>query len=227
MLPQVRLAPLLLLCACGDEVGSPSPDAPVTVWAQYVIEPGQHDAIVVGGAPENPLRGFQTIDGRDYQFAFDPSAAYVLTQPTEPDDQRDWNKLPGLSDCGTIDLSVDGAMFGWRWRVDLAPPVLEVTAYANASSVHQWPAEPMFTLSADELAADAPLRYRVWPDGDIFRFTVTGAIGARPIDVEQTLPRACPATPALDFKWAAGLYFGGTSVAPSRITGRISETGFR
>jgi hypothetical protein len=213
-----------LLSACDNGESATAVDA--AVWAQYVIEPGQHDAIVDGGSPENPLRGFQTIDGRDYDFAFDPTAAYVITQPTQPDDQLDWNKLPGLSDCGTIDLAVDGAMFGWRWRVDLAPPLLEVTAYANATSVHQWPPDPLFTLTADELAADAPLHYRVWPDGDVFRFAVDGAIGARAIDVGTTLPRACPSTPVLDFKWAAGLYFGGTSVAPARITGRVSERAF-
>ncbi|HUQ00947.1 MAG TPA: hypothetical protein VM261_00570 [Kofleriaceae bacterium] len=219
-------ATLVALCACGADDVAPEPDAFVELWATYAIEPGQHDATISGGTDDNPLRGFQTIAGRDYQLAFDPSAAYVLTQPTDPDDQLDWNKLPGLSDCGTIDLAVDGAMFGWRWRVDLAPPVLEVTAYANATRVHQWPPDPLFALSADELAADAPLRYRVWPDGDVFRFAVTGAIGARVIDVTAELPRACPATPVLDFKWAAGLYFGGTSVAPSRISARVSERAF-
>ncbi len=215
-------------CGGGDVAldAAPEPDTFVEVWATYTIEPGQHDALVTGGAPDNPLRGFQTIDGRDYRFAFDGSAAYVITQPTQPGDQLDWNKLPGLSDCGTIDLSVDGAMFGWRWRVDLAQPVLEVTAYANATSVHQTPLDPLFTLSAAELAADAPLRYRVWPDGEVFRFAVSGVIAGRAIDLTSTLPRACPSTPALDFKWAAGLYFGGTSVAPSRITGRMSERGF-
>src|SRR5689334_20535236 len=174
-----------LICACGD--GETVVPVDAAVWAQYVIEPGQHDATIVDGSSENPLRGFQTIDGRDYDFAFDASAMYVITQPTQPDDQLDWNKLPGLSDCGTIDLAVDGAMFGWRWRVDLAPPVLEVTAYANATSVHQWPPDPLFTLSTDELSTDAPLRYRVWPDGDVFRFAVNGAIGARTIDVTTTL----------------------------------------
>jgi hypothetical protein len=201
-------------------------DAFVEVWATYVIPPGRHDADIEGGTPDSPLRGFQTIAGRDLRFAFDPSAAYVLTEPTEPGDQLDWNKLPGLSDCGTIDLSVDGAMYGWRWRVDLDPPLLEVTAYANATGVHQTPPDPLFTLTAAELALDAPLRYRVWPDGDVFRFTVSGAVADRAIDVSTTLPRACPATPASDFKWAAGLYFGGTSVAPSRITGRVAERPF-
>ncbi len=219
------------LASCGgpetsEPVDAPAPDAFVEVWATYVILPGRHDADIEGGAPDSPLRGFQTIDGRDYRFAFNPSAAYVLTEPTEPGDQLDWNKLPGLSDCGTIDLAIDGAMFGWRWRVDLDPPVLEVTAYANATGVHQWPPDPLVTLTAGELALDAPLRYRVWPDGDVFRFAITGDLGGRPVDVQASLPRACPATPALDFKWASGLYFGGTSVAPSRITGHVAERSF-
>lgn len=224
-----RLAVTVLVACGGDPPADPdaaTTDAYVEVWATYTIEPGNHDADVTGGAPGNPLRGFVEVGGRNYRFAFDPSAAYVLTNPTDPEDQLDWNKLPGLSDCETIDLAVDGAMFGWRWRVDLDPPRLEVTAYANATGVHQWPADPLFTLAAAELAADAPLAYRVWPDGDVYRFAVTGAIGARTIDATASLPRACPATPAVSFKWAAGLYFGGTSVAPSRITGRITELPF-
>lgn len=217
--------------ACGQPADVPPTDAAeldafVEVWATYVILPGRHDADIEGGTPESPLRGFQTIAGRDYRFAFDASAAYELTEPTEPGDQLDWNKLPGLSDCGTIDLAVDGAMFGWRWRLDLDPPVLEVTAYANATGVHQTPPDPLFTLTAAELALAAPLRYRVWPDGERFHFAVSGAVGDRAVDVTATLPRACPATPALDFKWAAGLYFGGTSLAPARITGRVAERPF-
>ncbi len=232
-----RSGPLTIIAAtagaaCAADDGSAGVDAAlaadafVEVWATYVIETGRHDAEISGGAADNPLRGFQTVAGRDYRFAFDGSAAYVITAPVEPADQLDWNKLPGLSDCGTIDLAVDGAMFGWRWRIDVAPPMLEVTAYANATGVHQTPPAALFALSAEELASDAPLRYRVWPDGAVFQFAVTGTVGARAIDVATTLPRACPATPALDFKWAAGLYFGGTSVAPSRITGRVSERGF-
>ncbi len=56
---------------------------------------------------------------------------YTLTAPVQPNDQLDWNKLPGISDCDQLDLSVDGVMFGWRWRLDTSPKVLEITAYAT------------------------------------------------------------------------------------------------
>ena len=117
-------------------------------------------------------------------------------------------------------------MFGWRWRLDLNPKVLEVTAYANNNSTHLWLAQPMFTLTEAELAADAPLRYRVWLDGNLYRFSAKGMVGARAIDVTATHPRICPNTPAGSPKWAGQFYFGGTSTAPSVITSRINEIPF-
>jgi hypothetical protein len=51
---------------------------------------------------------------------------YRITNPVQPDDQLDWNKLPGVSDCGQLDLAQDGFMFAWRWRLDLTPNVLEL-----------------------------------------------------------------------------------------------------
>jgi hypothetical protein len=220
---------LLALAACG---GLPEPydppdappavDAPPPVWATYTIPAGRHPATITGGGPDNPLRAIVMVGGRDYQFAFDTSAEYVLTMPVQPDDQLDWNKLPGLSDCGTADLSVNGAMFGWRWRLDLDPRVLEVTAYVNNDSVHVM-TPVLLALTDAELAADQPLRYRLWLDRDRYRFTIFGTIGGRPIDASGDLPRVCPTADPLAGKWAAGLYFGGTSVAPSPITGRIVE----
>lgn len=206
-------------------VDAPSPDAG-PVWATYRIEVGRHDATITGGGEGNPIRAFTQVDGRDFLFAFDSSAAYTLTMPTQPEDQFDWNKLPGLSDCGTVDLSVNGTMFGWRWRLDTNPRVLEVTAYANNNSTHLTPPQPLFTLDAAELAAEAPLRYRTWFDGNVYRFTVKGTVGGRTIDVATTLPRTCPGAMANAFKWASGLYFGGTSTAPSVVTGKVSETTF-
>ena len=221
----------LTLLACSDP-GVPPPavdagrDAAPITWATYRIDVGLHSAMLEGATDAHPLRNLTMVDGRDYQFAFDPSAAYVLTEPVDPADQLDWNKLPGLSDCDTVDLSVDGAMFGWRWRLDLTPQVLEVTAYANNAGVHLTPPEPLLTLDAAELASDTPLRYRVWSDGDVYVFTIAGTLGPRAIDVATTLPRRCPTLPAETWKWASGLYFGGTSTAPSVITGRILETAF-
>lgn len=204
----------------------PPIDGPADPWATYTILPGQQSASVTGGGDGNPLRNIVEVGGRDYRFAFDASAAYVLTTPVEPQDQYDWNKLPGLSDCENADLSRNGAMFGWRWRVDTEPRFLEVTAYANNDGVHLQ-TDVMLTLSADELASETPLRYRFWLDGAVYRFEITGTIGRRTIGAGGELPRVCTAIPATATKWAAGLYFGGTSVAPHQITGRISEQPFR
>ncbi|MBK9032873.1 MAG: hypothetical protein IPL61_16645 [Myxococcales bacterium] len=229
------LAALLaaLLAGCAGEAAPAQPDARLDrgpdaapTWATYQIDVGRHDATILGGTDGNPVRTLTQVDGRDYLFAFDASAMYVLTDPVEPNDQLDWNKLPGLSDCDTIDLSAEGAMFGWRWRLDLDPPVLEVTAYANNAGVHLTAPAPLATLTAADLAAAAPLRYRLWSDGARYRFTVAGAQGARTIDAAVTLPRACPAQPPAQFRWASGLYFGGTSTAPSIITGQILERPF-
>ena len=200
--------------------------APGPVFATFRIDVGRHDATITGGDNSNPIRAFQMVGGRDYLFAFNPSAAYTITNPVEPSDQLDWNKLPGLSDCGTVDLSVNGAMFGWRWRLDTTPRVLEVTAYANNNSAHLWLPQPLFTMTAEELALDAPLRYRVWLDGNLYRFSVQGMLGARAIDVTATHPRICPNTSTTALKWAGQFYFGGTSTAPSVITARVSERAF-
>ena len=201
-------------------------DAAALVWATYRIAVGSHSATVTGGGTGNPVQFITSVDGRDFQFAFNPSAKYVLTMPTDPTDQLDWNKLPGLSDCGQLDLSVNGAMFGWRWRLDLTPKVLEVTAYANNNRVHLTPMQPLFTLSEAELAADAPLRYRVWWSGNLYHFAVAGMIGDRPINATTTISRVCPNQAAGSPKWAGQFYFGGTSTAPSVITGRVSEIPF-
>lgn len=222
----------------GVDAGAPLPvDAAVdaapgsiSTWALYTIAPGAHGAVLASGAAGNPSSGLVSgLAGRDYLFAFDASAAYTITSPTQPNDQLDWNKLPGMSDCGTLDLAADGAMFGWRWRLDISPQVLEVTAYANDAGAHLTPPAPLFTLDAADLASVSPLRYRVWMDGALYRFAVSGTMRGRAIAAESTLPRRCAATApsGLGVQWAAGFYFGGTSTSPSTITGRIFEQPFR
>lgn len=203
---------------------------PVSTWALYTIAPGAHGATLASGAAGNPSSGFVSgVAGRDYLFAFDPSAQYTLTSPTQPNDQLDWNKLPGISDCGTLDLAADGAMFGWRWRLDTTPPVLEISAYANDAGTHLTPSAPLFTLDAADLASISPLRYRLWMDGALYRFSVSGTMRGRPIAAESTLARRCAATApsTLTVQWAAGFYFGGTSSSPATITARIFEGPFR
>lgn len=192
-------------------------------FASYRIDVGAHTAVVIGGKPGNPNAGLATLSGRDFDLAFDSSARYVITSPVQPNDQLDWNKLPGFSDCQQLDLAVHGAMFGWRWRIDRNPKVLEVTAYANADSKHAAKLPVMLELSEAELALDAPLHYRVGIDGGLYRFSIAGSMGGRTIAAETTLPRGCPNASGMSLKWTSGLYFGGTSTAPSVITARVFE----
>lgn len=234
--PAMRVIGLLGLVACTTPAavtGDASVDARAHAdadvdgtalsWATYTIAPGAHAAKLTGQKMNNPIAGFTNVRGRDFQFIFDPSASYVLTAPVDPNDQLDWNKLPGISDCGTIDLSADGAMFGWRWRLDLTPNVLEITAYANNAHVHLTPREPLVILDADDLAAREPLHYRLERDGAEYRFAIGGMIRGRSIAVTAALPRRCASAPTDSLVWGAGFYFGGTSTAPSTITGRIDE----
>ena len=216
---------------CAEPPSQPDPDAqalPLTAdsWALYTIMPGAHSASISMASPGNPISLFTTVSGRDYRFRFGPSAAYVITKSTQPEDQLDFNKLPGFSDCGTLDLSVNGAMFGWRWRLDLTPNVLEVYAYANNASKHLWSTGPLLTLDADDLRSDTPLRYRVWIDGAQYRFAVSGTMRGRAVSATTTLPRACAGTNPSGIKWASGLYFGGTSTVPNKITGYVFEIPF-
>ena len=198
-------------------------DAATESWALYTIPVGSHAADVTMRQPGSPLSAFSSVSGRDFRFRLNPSAMYIITRPVQPSDQFDWNKLPGISDCGTVDLSVNGAMFGWRWRLDTTPKVLEVTAYANNNSTHLTPPTPLFTLDADDLTSDTPLRYRVWLEMDKYQFSVSGQIRGRMINATATLPRSCPTYSTTGLKWAAGFYFGGTSTAPSIVTALISE----
>ena len=215
----------LLACSPSDpEVEALQP--PLMSWATYTIAPGFHGATVSGASAGNPLAWFTTVEGRDYLFRFNASAQYEITHPTEPADQMDWNKLPGLSDCDTVDLAQNGAMFGWRFRLDTTPRRLEVTAYGNNSGKHLWTATPLLVLDEADLVADTALRYRLALSGGVYDFSVSGVIRGRTISAQAKLPRACPATSAARLKWASGLYFGGTSTAPSKITGAISETRF-
>jgi hypothetical protein len=210
---------LVVLGACGEVALVPA-DAPVEPHrARYVIAAGQHEAEVYDAIPRDPIRGITDVTGRDYELALDRSAIYSLGTV----DQYDWNKLPGLSDCDAIDLAVDGAMFGWRWRDDLTPPVLEVTAYANTAGVHLTPEAPLFTLDAAELEAAIPIRYTVAREPAAYRFTAAADLRGRAIAATATLPRRCAGAPLDPGAWAGAFYFGGTTVAPHAITASIHE----
>ncbi|HLL25501.1 MAG TPA: hypothetical protein VK427_25365 [Kofleriaceae bacterium] len=209
------------LAACSAPSTTSTPDAPTETWARYAIAAGAHGAHVLDAIPRNPIQGVTDVIGRDYELVLDPSAIYTLAE--EPNDQLDWNKLPGFSDCGEIDLSRDGAMFGWRWRPELG--VLELAAYANNAGVHL-DAGVLATLDAEDLAARVPLRYRVWREPTTYRFELAGEARGRLIAANATLPRRCVDEPLDPLAWAGAFYFGGTSTAPHEITAQIRERVF-
>ncbi len=217
------------LVACAGLIGATSlvlaavPAGAVSTWPQYRIAVGAHSATIINGTTgTKPKAGFTSISQRSFRLAFNASAEYVLTNPVEPSDQFDWNKLPGLSDCGSLDLSQNGFMFGWRWRTDLTPRVLEVTAYWNRAGVHLTPPTPMVVLSAAEVESGQPLTYSEKIVGSTYEFRITGVIGGRTIDATAIGTRNCSGS-ATGLKWASGLYFGGTSTAPQVITTRVTE----
>lgn len=224
---------VVLGCAPGHAQDGAAPDAPPASdraaapgWATYTIAAGAHTATLADREPRNPIDGVVYVDGRDYELVLDPSARYELIDPVQPEDQLDWNKLPGLSDCHTVDLSVDGVMFGWRWRPELDPPVLEVTAYANNQRVHLTPPAPLFVLDAADLEARAPLRYRLVREQASYALAVRGNVRGRTIDVAAALPRRCVDVERGPLAWAGAFYFGGTSRAPHAITAQIREWPF-
>src|SRR5205085_2437657 len=88
-------------------------------------------------------------------------------------------------------LSVDGAMFAWRWRIDVTPNVLEVTAYANNASKHLTAATPMVVLDEADLESTSPLHYRLSLDGATYRFVVSGSVRGRTIS-EASEPKVGP-----------------------------------
>ena len=196
-------------------------------WARYTIPLGGHAATVaMNGASRSPLAGISFATGRTYEFIFTPSASYELTNPTQPDDQLDWNKLPGLSDCGQVDLAQDGFMFAWRWRLDTMPRVLELAHYANNAGTHLYPAQGIVTLAEADLLSEEPLRFELSIGGSgntKYLFRISGTINGRVIEVSAEQPRRCASTSTGMYKWAAGFYFGGTSTAPQPIIGYVHE----
>lgn len=156
-----------------------------------------------------------------YQFSFNPSAIYQ-----HPDqDQLDWNKLPGVTDCGSLEMSRNGAMFGWRWAPQTRK--LQITAYANRQGVHQSADSSVYQnqvqmveLDETDLNQFAPLTYEIQLSGSNYYFTISGTLpSGRILRATSILPRGCTSQPWI--KQGSTLYFGGTKTAPHTVTGHL------
>ena len=184
------LAVVLVAASCAAAAG------PHTGWAKYSIAPGAHSATVDANGGTSPIAGLTSVSSRTFKFFFDSSAKYVITEPTQPSDQFDYNKLPGFSDCGDIDLSKNGAMFGWRWRLDTNPKRLEVVQYANNNGTHLYPSAPLLSLSEAEVDGEHPARaIAIIADTHLF---LHQRVEQRPLDLQERGDIAEPDRPALD-----------------------------
>lgn len=197
--------------------------------AQSKMSDTQLDAIAktAGFSKQTVLKGMHNAilwpwltksSGLSYLFAFNGTANYTVAA----EDQGDYNKLPGMGDCGSLDIARNGAMFGWRWNK--TTNTLQISPYANAFGVHQYkeshPTQvAMVELEMADIQSYAPLRYDIQIDGAKYLFTISGTLpSGRIINAKSTLPRGCDAG-ATRLKNGSHFYFGGTRTAPVNTSG--------
>ncbi len=170
-------------------------------------------------------KGFYTSDKFSYSFSFDESSIYKILDKNGNlgEDHYDWNKLAGASDCGSFDLSVNGAMFAWRAT---AESYLEITAYSNVNGKHIYPTKengiPIFVLKGRDLKDFNPVNYTIEIKEDKYQFNAIGILhDGRKINYQAILPRGCIEKGYL--KNFSYFYFGGDKTAPHDITGYYRE----
>lgn len=96
-----------------------------------------------------------------YMWRFNQSAAYCINEDCSwSGDQKDWNKLIGLS-FNLFSNHINSAMVGWRWNTDIEQ--MELNAYFHINEGVQY-TEPLLTVSIDQ-------NFQAWveelPDGRV------------------------------------------------------------
>ncbi len=170
-------------------------------------------------------RKYYTDDYIKYSFAFDRSFIYKISNADGSinKDHYDWNKLAGFSDCGSFDLSKNGAMFAWRYNLN---GYIEVSAYRNVDGKHLYSNKyneiPMFKIQDKNLDNFNPINYKIEIDNDFYLFTANGIFqNGEIVSYDVKLPRGCKEEGYL--KKFAQLYFGGTKPAPHVINGYYKD----
>lgn len=124
------ILPLLILFSCKDEVVDdavntpPPPPPPAAEWKTYTIPKGEHFAL------ESTFTEVRA-DTLEFEVTFDSSAIY---QSTLPENQADWNKVFGFSDCQTFHQS-NSARLGWRWTPNVG---IELAAYTYQNDTREF-----------------------------------------------------------------------------------------
>lgn len=154
---------------------------------KYTIKKHRHDADpeLIGLFHGNMMR---------FQAKFDRSAMYDLGN----ENQADWNKLQGFSDC-TDHHHKNSARIAWRWF----DGNLELGAYTYCNEERTM----QFLTVAD---INEWIMCSIAKKGDKYHISVDGVCFDAPRE-------NCPD----DISYYLGFYFGGDSVAPHTIKVRI------
>jgi hypothetical protein len=156
----------------------------------YTIPAGSHYSTQSAYHPLN-------VSKIRFKARFDSSAVY---QTIDGDNQKDINKLYGMSDCES-DHQVNSARFGWRW-VDSA---LEIWAYSYVNGERK-------LIFVSNVPLNSSVTYEIIFTDTNYMFRVN--------DIEVSLPRHCKGE-AKGYKLYP--YFGGDENAPHKITIEIED----
>jgi len=157
-------------------------------WDTYLLAKGDH---------YNHLRRFSLFDGNTlhFEFIFDSTAIYTSTKP---ENQADWNKLMGFSDCNSLHQT-NSVRLVWRWYQN----ELQIGEYRYLDGEREY-----------SLISTVPLNEknsgRIVTQNDQYQITVN--------DVEVTRERSC--TERNTGYWLFP-YFGGDETAPHNISIRV------
>ena len=133
-------------------------------------------------------------------------AAYTL----EGDDQKDWNKLAGLS-FSILTNHKDSAMFGWRWKPGLG--MFEINAYCHVNmqvvmteTLYMAKPNKEFACWLEMDYKRNTVRFHIWEPGHIM-----APEDGHKIEYEQRFGNV----PA--FSREIGAWFGGNNTAPHQM----------
>ncbi len=131
---------VLLATACkkvDDTLPPPKPVEPTLKWETFIIPKGEHYCL------NNTLK--QASDSSlSFELAFDSSALYTSVLP---ENQFDWNKVLGFSDCGDLHQT-NSLRLVWRHAIGVG---IELAAYTYKNGVRDF--EVLDTVAVGDTVA--------------------------------------------------------------------------
>jgi hypothetical protein len=183
----------------GSVVVDASGNKSCDIGAKYTIKEGKQ-SMKRTGLSDMISRTKNKNGNFEFRACFDDTAIYSLENR---EDQGDWNKLYGFSDCGNLHHK-NSARVVWRWND--ASERIEIGAYVYADKERT--ELMMGTVDPYEITD-----FSIQSDGDQYIFRFQGK--------SYVLPRGCSRKALKGFRLYP--YFGGTSDAPHNMNVWIDE----